>query len=116
VVWALARGATERASGVPWAWTLLPIIPLGALVTIDYDHLSGRAKERREQRRERSQVVTLVRELVNRLGPDGIVLGSDEQVSAYLDGCFNKWWNEGLRERLLRRASLRRYGWGFASK
>jgi hypothetical protein len=87
--------------GVSSWWLLLGVLPLGALVTVGYDHLSGRAKERRDLRREGSQVVTPVRELVNGLGPEGIAFGSDEHVEAYLRECFNKWWNEGLRERLM---------------
>lgn len=53
MVWTYVLAATDKDSGggVSWYWTLFALLLLGALLTIAYDHLSGRAKERRELRR-----------------------------------------------------------------
>jgi hypothetical protein len=76
-----------------WLW-LFGIIPFGALVTITYDHLSGNAEERRKLRREGSEVITPVLELVNQLGPEGILFGTDEELRVYLRECAARWWKE----------------------
>jgi hypothetical protein len=81
-------------------WSLLALPILAVVVGILYQHFSGAAEEHRKLRREGAEVVTPAKELVNGLGPEGIMLGSDEQVAAYLDDCFKKWW-DGLRGPLM---------------
>jgi hypothetical protein len=85
---------------VSWLWSLAALPILGVLATILWQLLSARSEEHRKLRREGAEVVIPVKELVNGLGPEGIMLGTDEQVSAYLDDCFKRWWNE-LREPLM---------------
>ena len=74
-------------------WSLLAL-PLGTLALIAYYVWNSRSEEHRKLRREGAEVVIPAKELVNGLGPDGIMLGSDEQVAAYLDDSFKKWWGE----------------------
>jgi len=99
---------------------LFGLIPLGAIVTVLYDRLSGRREERRELRREGSSVITPAKELVNGLGPDSLIWGTDEQVNGYLNDCHKKWWEE-LRGPLMvylnhhPSARVRRLGEDFAT-
>jgi hypothetical protein len=85
---------------VPWLWSLFGLLPFGVALTITYDHLSGRAEERRKLRREGSEVITPAKELVSQLGPEGILFGTDEEIDAYLRDCQKKWW-EQLRPPLM---------------
>ncbi len=82
-------------------WSLLALPILGTLALIAYYVWNSRSEEHRKLRREGAEVVIPAKELVNGLGPDGILLGTDEQVAAYLDDCFKKWWDGGLRQRLM---------------
>lgn len=66
----------------------------GGLLPVAYDVLSGRRAERRELRREGAAVITPVTELLNGLGPESIMFGSDEQVASYLDQVRKRWWEE----------------------
>jgi hypothetical protein len=78
---------------MPWL-AFLGLLPLGAIVTVLYDRLSGRREERLKLRREGSSVATPAKELVNGLGPDALIWGTDEQLSDYLNDCYRKWWDE----------------------
>jgi hypothetical protein len=89
-------------------------------LTIAYDRFSGKAQERKERRREASSVITPAKELVNGLGPEAIIWGSDEQCHEYLNDCHKKWWEE-LRPPLMiflnhqQSARVRRIGEEFAT-
>jgi hypothetical protein len=78
---------------MPWL-ALLGVIPIGVISNIAYDRFSGKAQERKERRREGSSIITPAKELVNGLGPEGIMWGTDEQCDEYLNKCHSKWWDE----------------------
>jgi hypothetical protein len=86
-----------------WLLSILGLLIAGGILGIAYDFLSGRRAERRELRREGAAVITPVSELVNGLGPESIMFGSNEQISGYLDEVRRRWWEE-------RRPALLQYG------
>jgi hypothetical protein len=85
---------------VSWLWSLLGLPFVAALAKGIFDTATGRTAERRNLRREGSEVVTPAKELVSQLGPEGILFGTDEELDVYLRDCQAKWW-EQLRPPLM---------------
>jgi hypothetical protein len=80
--------------GVSWFWTILGLLVAGGVLTIASNFLLSRRAERTALRREGSTVITPVTELLNGLGPESIMFGSDEQIGSYLQEVHRRWWEE----------------------